>query len=217
MASSDLTHVPSRSRSRRHSPDEARQIISRAAVRFLARRPFRDLTVGELMASTELSRPAFYQYFRDLHALMESLLEGLIEDISAVANPWLAGEGDPIVALRESLRGVVQVGYEDGPVLRAVSEAAPSDARLERAWSAFMAHWDHAVAARIEVQQEQGFVPSLDARSMASALNALDAAVLIQAFGRRPRSKPEVVLETLHRVWVGALYGRAPTRTAPRS
>ena len=199
-------------RSRRHAPDEARRLIERAAVRFLSRRPFRELTVGKLMEGTDLSRPAFYQYFRDLHELLESLLTGLVERIGAVANPWLAGVGEPEAALRESLRGLVQVGYESGPVLRAVAEAAPTDARLDRAWTAFMAHWDDVVAARIEAQQAAGIIPGFDARAMASALNALDAAVLIKAFGRRPRAEPEQVLETLHRMWAGALYGHVPQR-----
>lgn len=191
-------------------------MISEAAVRFLSRRPFRDLTVGELMAGTELSRPAFYQYFRDLHELMESLLAGLAERVGAVANPWFAGEGEPRAALYESLRGVVQVGQEDGPILRAVAEATAYDVRLERAWAEFMAHWDEVVGARIEAQQAQGLVPPLDARALANALNALDAALLIQAFGRRPQRDPAGVLDTLHRVWASSLYG-LPSDHAPAS
>ena len=45
-----------------------------SAVRFLWEHNFRDLTIGELMADTPLSRPAFYQYFKDLHERIESLL-----------------------------------------------------------------------------------------------------------------------------------------------
>jgi len=201
---------------RRHAPEQAREQITRAAVRFLSRRPFRDLTVGELMAATRLSRPAFYQYFRDLHELLESLLAGLVERVDAVANPWLAGVGQPQAALRESLRGLVEVCSENGPVLRAIAEAAPNDPRLERAWSTFMAHWDDVVSARIEAQQAQGLVAPCDARALAHALNALDAALLIQAFGRRPRGDPEQVLETLHRVWAGSLYGRPTSHEQAR-
>ncbi len=198
-------------RSRRHAPEEARSEISRAAARFLSRRPFRDLTVARLMEDTELSRPAFYQYFGDLHELMESLLGGLVESIGAVVNPWLAGEGEPRAVLRESLRGLVDVCAEHGPLLRAVYEAAPFDERLERAWANFMGYWDDVVCARIEAQQAEGLLPSFDARAMAHALNALDAAVLIDAFGRRPHSDQQGVLDTLHKIWWGALYGTAPT------
>jgi len=198
-------------RQRRRQPEEARRLITGAAVTFLFERPFRELTVAELMRSTGLSRPAFYQYYRDLHELMESLLGGLVDSIGAVGNPWLSGEGEPLEALRESLRGVVNVLAENGPILRAVSEAAPHDERLERAWSAFMGHWDTEVSERIRIQQASGLVAPFDAWSMANALNALNATVFVEAFGRPPRRDPAAVLETLHRIWVGSIYGPRPS------
>jgi AcrR family transcriptional regulator len=200
-------------RSRRHLPDEAQQLIRQSAVRFLWERPFRDLTVAELMAGTEFSRPAFYQYFGDLHGLIESLLHDVEAIMHQTANPWISGEGEPITALRVSLMGVVRTCVEHGPIVRAVSEAAPLDERLERAWSAFMGRWDDAIEARIKAQQRSGLIAKpLDAARTANALNALDAAVLISEFGRRPQGNPHAVLETLHRIWVGALYGRSPKR-----
>ena len=165
------------------------------------------------MAGTGLSRPAFYQYFDDLHDLAESLLREIETVMHQTANPWIRGEGEPIAALRVSLRGVVQTSVEHGPVLRAVAEAAPLDERLERAWSTFMMRWDDAVEARIKTQIREGLITkSLDARQTANALNALDATVLISKFGRRPQSDPDTVLETLHNIWVGTLYSRAPKR-----
>jgi hypothetical protein len=93
-----------------------------------------------------------------------------------------------------------------------VYEAAPFDERLEAAWSAFMRRWDDAVTVRIEAQQQSGLIPPLNARRTANALNAMDAAVLIAEFGRHPQGDPEAVLDTLHAIWVGALYGRPPRR-----
>jgi len=194
---------------------DARREITASAVRFLWEHPFRDLTVGELMSGTQLSRPAFYQYFTDLHHLIESLLGELETVMHATANPWISGSGEPVAALRESLGGIVQVCVEHGPVFRAIAEAAPLDGRLERAWSEFTQRWDDAVEARIEAQQAAGLVPPFDARRIASALNQLDQAVLIAEFGRRPQGDPEAVLNTLHRIWVGTLYGHAETRRRP--
>ncbi len=169
------------------------------------------------MADTTLSRPAFYWYFDDLYDVIETLLAEVEAIMHQTANPWISGEGEPIAALRESLRGVVQTCVDHGPVIRAVSEAAPLDDRLERAWSAFMGRWDDAVEARIKAQQRGGLIPELDARRTAKALNALDASVLIAEFGRRPQGDAEAVLETLHRIWVHAIYGRVPKRVrAPK-
>jgi AcrR family transcriptional regulator len=200
-------------RSRRHHPDEARQIIIQRAYEFLWEHPFRDLTVAKLMAETTLSRPAFYQYFVDLHDLAESLLEEIQAVMHETANPWISGEGEPIAALRISLDGVVRTCVEHGPVLRAVADAAPLDERLEQAWSAFMKSWDSAVQARIKVHQRQGLIrDSLDAEHTARALNALDASVLLSEFGNRPQGDPDVVLETLHSIWVGTLYSQPRKR-----
>lgn len=201
-------------RSRRHQPEEASRKIKDSATRFLWRRPFRDLTVAELMAGTSLSRPAFYQYFSDLHELIESLLRDVEVVMHQTANPWITEEGEPIAALRKSLGGVVQTCVEHGPIIRAVSEAAPLDKRLERAWAAFMGTWDDAVEARIRAQQRDGLIPRLNARRIAHALNALDAAVLIAEFGRQPQGNPRAVLDTLHRIWIGTLYGQSPGKLA---
>ena len=193
-------------RSRRHAPEDARREITDAAQRFLWQRPFRDLTVVVLMDDTTLSRPSFYQYFHDIHTLIESLLGEIEAAMHRAANPWIEGEGEPAAALRKSLKGIVQTAAAHGPVLRAIVEAAPQDERLENAWVEFMGRWDDAVEARIVAQQVAGLVPPLDARSMAGALNRLDASVLVSEFGNRPQGDPERVLNTLHRIWVGALY-----------
>ena len=187
--------------------DRTRAEIVDAALEFLWSRPFREMTVGELMASTTHSRPAFYQYFRDLHDLIESLLLDIERAILEVAAPWFTGTGDPIQLLHESLAGLVSVGYERGPVLRAVADAAPTDERLDRAWSELLGRFDDAVTARIEADQAQGLIPAFDARPVAVAFNRLDAYTLIEAFGRRPRSQPEPVLDAMVRVWTSTLYG----------
>lgn len=215
VSSSNSRTAPpvARKRSRRHGPEEARQEIMDSAVRFLWAQSFRDLTIGELMGDTSLSRPAFYQYFKDLHELIETLLSEVGAVMHQTANPWINGEGEPIAALRESLRGVVQTALDHGPVLRAISEAAPLDERLEKTWSAFMGRWDERVEARIKVQQRDALISqSLNARRIASALNSLDATLLIAEFGRRPQGDPEAVLDTLHHIWVATLYGSPPKK-----
>jgi AcrR family transcriptional regulator len=206
-----------RKRSRRHAPEEARREILDSAARFLKKRDFRDLTVGEVMAGTTLSRPAFYQYFKDVQDLIVSLLHDIEAVMHETASPWLKGEGDPIASLRESNWGVVQTCVEHGPIIRAIVEAAPLDERLEQAWTSFMERWDVAAEARIVAQQRDGLIPPLDARRIAKALNSLDVNLVVAAFGRHPQDDPEDVLETMHRVWSSTLYGRLPRARIPRT
>ncbi len=187
--------------------ERTQQAILDGALAFLWTHPFRDLTVSEVMSRAGSSRPAFYQYFTDLHELMETLLNDMRADIMGVAQPWFEGEGDPIVLLTESLSGLVAVCYRRGPILRAVSDAAASDARLEQVWADFLAGFDDAVAQRIEQQQALGLIPRFSARPVAIALNRLDASLLIGQFGRRPRGDPNAVCAALTRIWISTLYG----------
>jgi AcrR family transcriptional regulator len=181
--------------------------ILNTALEFLWSHPFRDMTVNALMASTGLSRAAFYQYFKDLHDLMQTLLDILKDEVFALTGSWFEGTGDPIALLNESLAGMVDVCSRLGTILRAADDATATDERFEKVWTRFTNQFDDAVTTRIEADQAQGLIPDFDARPLAIALNRLDAYTLIQAFGQRPRSKPEPVLEALTRIWISTLYG----------
>ncbi|MEZ6073195.1 MAG: TetR/AcrR family transcriptional regulator [Pirellulales bacterium] len=209
-ANSLLSKIPAPDR-KPTKAERTRAEILQAALEFFWSNPFRDLTIGALMGATSAGRSAFYQYFEDLYDLAETLLRGLEADILEVATPWFLGEGDPLPLLNESLEGLVRVSYERGPILKAVSDAAVSDERLEKEWSNFLSRFDDAVAARIEQQQATGLIAAFDARPVAIALNRMDASLLIEAFGNRPRSQPQPVLDAISRVWTCTLYTDIPS------
>jgi len=165
------------------------------------------MTVNSLMASTDLSRSAFYQYFDDIHKVMESLLQMLAEEIFTSSNIWLDGVGDPVALLNETFEGLTQTCYRHGPFLRAVSDAATTDERFEKDWVQFLGAFDDAGISRIEADQAQGLIRAFDVRPVAFALNRLNAYTFIDAFGQRPRSKPKPIQDALARVWVSTLYG----------
>ena len=187
--------------------ERTRAAILDAALAFLWSRPFREMTVSSLMARAGVSRSAFYQYFNGLHELMETLLDMLQDEIFDAVEPWLASVGDPVARLHESLSGLVVVCYQRGPFLRAISDAATTDKRLEKAWKQFLAQFDDAVCTRIEADQKEGLIPDFEARPVAFALNRLNAYTLLQAFGQHPRKQPEPVREALARIWISTLYG----------
>ena len=140
-----------------------------AAFEFLWSRPYRDMTVNSLMATTSISRSAFYRYFKDVHELMENLLMRLESEILEGASPWLSDDGDPVALLYESLAVEVRICYRRGPFLKAVSDAAGNDARLEAAWNGFLDRFDGAVSERIAADQELGLIEDFDPRPVATA------------------------------------------------
>jgi len=187
--------------------DRTRAVILNAALKFIWSRPFREMNVNSLMATTDLSRSAFYQYFTDIHKVMETLLQLLAEEIFASSNHWLDGVGDPVVLLSEAFEGLTQTCYRNGPFLRAVSDAATTDERFEKDWTQFLGGFDEAGVTRIEADQEQGLIAAFDARPVAFSLNRVNAYTFIDAFGQRPRSKPKPIQEALARIWISTLYG----------
>jgi len=200
-------HVNSSDRSKPKKAENTRLAILNSMINLIWAHPFRDLTVSIVMTSTGAGRSAFYQYFNDLHEAIEVLLESSKEEIFSAAIPWLSGVGDPVVLIQETIAGLVAVSYQRGPIFRAVVDASATDKRLEDAWNQFMGQFDEAASARIEADQKQCLTPDFDARSVAFALNRLNASTLIEAFGQRPRMKPEPVRESLARIWISSLYG----------
>jgi len=165
------------------------------------------MTVNSLMTSANLSRSAFYQYFDDIHKMMETLLHLLGEEMFTSSNVWFHGVGVPVALLTETFEGLTQTCYRHGPFLRAMSDAAATDERFEKNWVHFLGAFDDAVITRIEAEQAQGLIAGFDARSVTFSLNRLNAHTFIDAFGQRPRRKPKPVQGALARIWISTLYG----------
>ena len=153
--------------------EHTRAEILDAAFKFLWSRPFRDMTVNALMATIPQSRTAFYMYFDDIHGLMAALLKKLESEILKGASPWLCDDGDPVALLYESLAAEAQFGYQCGPFIKAVSDAAATNAELEDQWNTLLDRFDDAVSERIAADQELGLIEAFDPRPVATALNQL--------------------------------------------
>ena len=188
--------------------ESAKAEIQNAAVKFLWENPFRDMTVGKLMKNTTLGRSAFYYHFSDINELMATILRSLETQIMAGASPWLTDDGDPVALLHASLAAEVKACFTGGPILKAVRDAAGTDARLEAAWNGMMDNFDDAVSERIAADQALGLVEDFEPRLVATALNHADAALYIRSFGQKPRRQPGAVLDAVFRVWISTIYGK---------
>ena len=167
------------------------------------------------MARTGLSRPAFYAYFTDRYELVTRLLEGIggllfaVDRRWLVGNPGLGGEESAAV-LRDALRGGAETFERYGPVLRAISDAASYDGRVEEMYRfGLIERLIVAVAARISRDVEAGNSPqNLAPEETARALVFMTERYLIDAYGRpQGRRSRDEILQTLEKVWIGTLYG----------
>jgi len=159
------------------------------------------------VSNTGLKRPAFYVHFRDRSELLLRVVEHIGDELFAMADRWLQGD-DPLADAKAALDGVAAVYVVHGPVLRALSEAASSDAVLEQAYNALLQAFVDATAEHIRAEQRAGRTPAaLDPERTAMALTHMNERVLTESLGRSPQDDPARVAESLLRIWLATLYG----------
>jgi AcrR family transcriptional regulator len=193
-------------RRRRRTPAEAEREILDAAESFLRKRPLRELTIDEVMSETSLSRPAFYVYFRDRHALVLRLIEHLASELMEMSDRWLKGSGDPREDLRAAIDGVVDAYSRHGAVLRAYADAAADDPSVEETYRGLVDRFIDATANHIRAETRTGLVNGLNARRTAAALVWMNERYLSTCLGSEPQVRPRDVAETLYNVWLRTLY-----------
>ena len=201
-------------RRRRRTPQVAEGEIIAAAESFLRERPFRELTVDEVMRRTDLSRPSFYVYFRDRHHLVLRVVEHLGSELFTMSDRWLKGTGEGPELARAALDGIVAVYVEHGPVMRALADAAVDDPGVEQAYSDLVQSFIDATARHIEEEVAAGRVLTLSARETATALVWMMERYLTLSFGRESATPAEDIADTLATIWNRVLYGAREGSTA---
>lgn len=194
----------------KHDPKVSEREILDAAEQLLRERPFREVTVDAVMRRTGLKRPAFYAHFRDRHDLVLRIVQGIGGELFEMSDRWLDGD-DPVEDAHAALEGLVAVYAHHGPVLRALADAAGSDEVVEQAYRAFVQEFIDATARHIREEQAAGRIGHLpDVDETARALIWMEERYIADALGRTPQTDPELVLATLHNIWVSTLYGTGP-------
>jgi AcrR family transcriptional regulator len=178
-----------------------------AAEALLRERPFRELTVDEVMRRTELSRPSFYVYFRDRHHLILRVVDHIGAELRTMSQRWYTGSGDGPALAREAMEGIVDVYGEHGPVLRGLADAAADDPEVERVYTALVQSFIDVTVRHIEAERESGRVLPVDAHETASALVWMMERYLNLSLGREPYPARETVADTLTPIWTRVLYG----------
>jgi TetR/AcrR family transcriptional regulator, ethionamide resistance regulator len=197
---------------RRRRREDSEQEILEAAERLLRERPFRDLTVDDLMAATTQSRTAFYRHFTGRQDLLIRLLSDLNQELWAVSESWFQGGNDPLAEAREALEKMVGVYQTHGPVLLAMAEAAHHDDEVERVYNALVQGFADGVVARLERDAAAGRASVPNPAEVAAALVWMTERQLAVTFGRRDTTAAErtAAVEALYTIWTRTLYGTDP-------
>jgi AcrR family transcriptional regulator len=202
-----------RPRRRRRKAEDAELEILDAAENFLRTRPFHEMTVDDLMAQTGLSRPSFYEYFRDRHELARKLVERMLALMFPMSDRWFSGTGAPEADLRSGFEGLVAVYREHGPLMRALRDAAAQDRRVRSAYEIFINRMIAATAARISQEVAAGRTAPLNPEETARALVLMGEWYLADKLEREPTVASRTLIDTQVTIWMRVLYGTE--RAAP--
>ena len=190
-----------RARVREQRQDTRRQILA-AAERQLRERPFREMSVEALMAQTGLTRTAFYRHFDDVTDVVLRVLSEVGGELMEIAVRWSARAGPdlPSPAL-EALQAIVDFFVRQGPLVRAIAEAASSDEEIEAAYDRSLERFVDLTVEGLDRLVALGRLSVPDTRALARALNLMNQAYLLETFGREP-GDPELALATLQVIWL---------------
>lgn len=208
MATQRASGAEASAKRRRRSPEDAVAEILAAAEKLLSERPFRELSVDDVMRGTTLSRSSFYVYFRDRYDLLLRLVGEIGDELQVMADRWLRGRGDPRANVLDAVLGVAAVYARHGLVMRAIADAAGADPLVESVYGQLIERFVEATATHIAEELEGGTISGLDPWESARALVWMTERYLVRTLGTiPPRETEETVVRTLNEVWVRALYG----------
>ncbi|HZD02928.1 MAG TPA: TetR/AcrR family transcriptional regulator [Actinomycetes bacterium] len=191
---------------RRRRREESEREILDAAERLLRERPFRDLTVDDVMTAAGQSRTTFYRHFGDRQELLIRLLSDLAGRLYETAGAWLGGGENPRAESLQAFELLIRVYEQHGPLLRAIAEAANHDQEIEQAYTRLVQLFVDATVARLERDQAAGrlFLPYL--RDMAIALVWMSERYLTLTFGQPGAGDHDTAVTVLHTIWMRAVY-----------
>jgi AcrR family transcriptional regulator len=190
---------------------EAKDQILKAARHELETKPFRDLSVDDLMSATGFGRTAFYRYFPDREAVLIELLEDLWEDLRQARDAAGFGASGSVATDENALGRLQGFVAENRTLFKAIADAAGGDADVEEAYRALMHdYWIRDLLALLTEAHERGTAIDLDPELAAEALGWMAERFVTQSLDR----DPEVVIATIVAIGAKCISGTSPPRPA---
>ena len=184
-----------------------RAAIVAAAEAALRQRPFREVSVEELMQHAGLARTQFYRYFDDLADLVLKVTQSVFEELLASHEALVDMAEVSAANLRLAIAPAVDAFAAHGPLVRALSEAAVHDSGVEQVFDGVQERYI-ALTEKLVSRAAATGAPIADPTQTARLLHMGNVAYLIDTFGREPKVKPAVALDTVVGAWCAVLAVR---------
>lgn len=195
----------------RRTPAVTRREILDATAFLLSSRPFRELSVGDVMRRTEVGRSAFYAHFTDIYAVVEELLSEIRDEEIAYLEQWNGDTADPEASFHRMITNTVSLWARRGPMISSMLDAAANDGRIAALFEEITSRYCHVAAAALRRDRRTTLSADLDYDEVAALVIHGTQGYLKDRLGTSGRGDPLTVAATLHGMWTAALYG-APVR-----
>lgn len=197
------TDTKARPRTKR---EHARALIIDSTVELVRERSFAELTVGELMDRAGLERTIFYRHFENVGVLLLSSGRQAIEELFGAQAQLAATRADHgPAAIHQAMEVCVRIYSQNGPLLRAVSEAVAANQLVAVDQDEIRRRFDELVAEALRAAAGERGADLADPLETAHALNLLNERYLLDAFGGEPRVSVETATRTLAEIWSSVL------------
>lgn len=196
--------TPTRARARQQ-PDETRTLILDNAEQLLRARPFRELSVDEVMRPTGYGRTVFYRHFGGLPELVLAVLDRVLPEFTDATQAFVIAAGGPLDLERSRalLRPVVEHWARHGPLMRAMRDAAVYDSAIDDLVSETQASFHELIVAALQQRRAAGLLQRADLHEVARLLASMNQRYLMLAFGDGDGDEEAIerVVDTLALGW----------------
>jgi AcrR family transcriptional regulator len=192
----------------RERREQVRARIVAAASELVQERSFQELSVADVMERAGLERTIFYRHFEDLAGLLRQASREAFDSLYETEldlSPARDRTGPD--AIRPAMAAAVQVWRRHGPLLRALAEAAPGNEQIAAGRALLRRRFDDLVVASIREIAPRGAAGFANVEETARALNTMNEAYLLEAFGHKPRVSSETAVRTLTEIWTAVILG----------
>jgi AcrR family transcriptional regulator len=181
--------------------------ILNATEALLEDRPFRDISVEEVMASAGLGRTAFYRYFPDLESVVARLMSTLVGELREAARRWLAS-ANPDTQLHDSLLHFASVYRAHGRMMQAFYDAGGAGPDLRQQWGGTLGELVGPVERHILALAQSGRVEVAHPVETVRALAVLTDRYLLDVYWADDSMPIERPTEVLVQIWSRTLQLR---------
>jgi len=198
--------APTRARARQQ-PDETRTLILDNAEMLLRTRPFRELSVDEVMRPTGYGRTVFYRHFTGLPDLVLAVLARVLPAFTEATQAFVEAAGGDFDAdrARTLLRPIVHHWAKHGTLMRAMRDAAVYDSTIDGLVAATQERFHAMVVSALERRRAAGALQTADLDQVANLLASMNQRYLLMTFGEGEGADIEKTIDTLALGWLAII------------